>query len=283
MTARLGEARGIEIIDQFSDGPPVLLRTDQLRLKQILINLISNAIKYNKDGGKVYVKGQKTGDGFHRVSISDTGIGIGKEDYASVFHMFHRLGADPMISREGTGIGLTVSKLLIEQMAGRIGFKSEEGIGSTFWIELPLASNKDVLIWSNALSIGVDAIDMDHQNLLALVNRAGHLSIGDGELDEVIEELIDYTSYHFRREEAVMELCHYPNLEKHRGLHQCLTEEASELAEKWRKDKDPEALDRLRELLRDWLISHIAKDDSAILPYTEGKQRDIQNVLEGLG
>ncbi|NQW01132.1 MAG: CHASE domain-containing protein [Rhodospirillales bacterium] len=141
MTAHLGDTRGIKFIDQFSGGPTAYLYADQLRLKQILLNLLSNAIKFNHVNGTVHLQGQATEGGFLRISITDTGIGIAKREYGKVFQVFQRVIADPMVAQEGTGIGLTVTKHLVEQMAGRIGFESEVGIGSTFWIELPLASD----------------------------------------------------------------------------------------------------------------------------------------------
>lgn len=137
----LGEERGVRIINRFSNGPPVYLRADQLRLKQVLINLLSNAIKYNTEGGTVSVEGRETRLNFLRISVTDTGIGIAEKDHASVFRMFHRLRADPAQASEGAGIGLSVTKALVEKMDGRIGFESKEGVGSTFWIELPLVSN----------------------------------------------------------------------------------------------------------------------------------------------
>ncbi|MBT4888508.1 MAG: PAS domain S-box protein [Rhodospirillales bacterium] len=146
MTATLGEKRKIVIDDQFSGRAPTFLQTDKVRFKQCLLNLLSNAVKYNNDGGIVTVDGEQTNDGFLRISITDEGCGIPKKDYPRMFQMFHRLDGDPTITKEGTGIGLTVTKMLIERMAGRIGFNSEVDVGSTFWIELPLVSNQNVLI-----------------------------------------------------------------------------------------------------------------------------------------
>ncbi|MBT4887966.1 MAG: PAS domain S-box protein, partial [Rhodospirillales bacterium] len=135
----LGEPRGVRIDNQFSPGPESILRTDHTRFKQVLINLLSNAVKYNTDGGVVTIQGWETDTNSLRLSVTDTGIGIAEEHHASVFQMFHRVGADAMVAREGTGIGLTVAKLLVERLYGHIGFESEVGVGSTFWIELPLA------------------------------------------------------------------------------------------------------------------------------------------------
>lgn len=141
LSVPIGESRGIQIIDRLCHGPAVFLRTDCLRFRQVLLNLLSNAVKYNETGGSVTVSGEVKDNGFVRISVTDTGVGIAEEDVGSVFQMFHRVGADPMKASEGTGIGLTVTKLLVEKLAGRIGFDSEVGVGSTFWIELPLASN----------------------------------------------------------------------------------------------------------------------------------------------
>jgi hemerythrin-like metal-binding protein/PAS domain S-box-containing protein len=280
LEAPFGETRGIKIIDHFSSGPAVPLRTDRLRLKQILFNLLSNAVKFNKDGGTVTVEGRETGDGFFRLSVTDTGIGIAEKDHSEVFQMFHCLGADPMRARDGTGIGLTVAKHLVERMAGRIGLESEEGDGSTFWIELPLVSNKEMLIWTDALRIGVDAIDRDHQVLVALLNRVRHEGRSDADLDEVIRELIDYTHYHFRREETVMEVCGYPELEKHRAHHRDLADQVMDLIEMWRESTDPERHGHLYRFLQDWLFEHIMKVDAKISQYTKGKSHDIRKALE---
>lgn len=140
MAFPLGAPKGVQIIDEFTGGPSTHLRADKLRFKQVLINLLSNAVKYNRQGGTVTVEGRETGKGFLRLSVTDTGIGIAEKDHARVFRMFDRLGLASTLAHEGAGIGLTVTKFLVEHMAGRIGFVSEEGVGSTFWIELPLSA-----------------------------------------------------------------------------------------------------------------------------------------------
>jgi len=138
MALALAQSGNIVISDQFSDHAGVLIRADKMRLKQALINLLANAVKYNRDGGTVAVKGRETDDGFLRICIADTGLGIAAHEREGVFELFHRVGVDSMKAREGTGIGLTVCKLLLDRMGGRIGVESEEGVGSEFWIELPL-------------------------------------------------------------------------------------------------------------------------------------------------
>jgi len=134
----LGDVQNIVINNLFSDHAAIHLYTDPLRLKQVLINLLSNAVKYNKINGKVTIEGHQTENGYFKLTIVDTGIGIPDDGKTDVFEIFHRFGSGWVTNPEGTGIGLAVSKLLIEHMDGRIGYISEPGVGSQFWIELPL-------------------------------------------------------------------------------------------------------------------------------------------------
>lgn len=139
LTRTTAEARQIDIHDMISAGPAVTVAADQLRLKQVLLNLLSNAVKYNRDEGRVDVTCSGLGTDTIRISVADTGLGIAEQDGKTVFEMFKRLHSDPMLAQDGTGIGLTVSKILVERMNGRIGFDSEPGKGSTFWLELPVS------------------------------------------------------------------------------------------------------------------------------------------------
>jgi len=119
---------------------------DKVRIRQILLNLISNAAKYNRPGGEVKIRYQK--EKIHsdseqelfslKLFVEDTGIGIREKDYARVFEAFQRVHK-PNDNIEGAGVGLNITKKLLEMMDGTIDFKSEFGKGSTFWIELPVA------------------------------------------------------------------------------------------------------------------------------------------------
>lgn len=111
---------------------------DYLRLKQVVINLLSNAIKYNLINGRVYIDIEDEKSGFIRLTIRDTGIGIDENKQQELFQPFSRLGMANS-SIEGIGIGLVITKRLVESMNGTIGFESRQGEGTTFWIDIPVS------------------------------------------------------------------------------------------------------------------------------------------------
>ncbi|MBI4966997.1 MAG: sensor histidine kinase [Rhodospirillales bacterium] len=113
------------------------VRADPTRLYQALLNLGSNAIKYNRPGGSVTVAVKVLNDERARIEVSDTGIGIPLEREAELFKPFNRIGAEAT-SIEGTGIGLSLTRQLVELMGGMIGYQSRPHQGSIFWIDLPL-------------------------------------------------------------------------------------------------------------------------------------------------
>ena len=119
------------------DFKGAVVRADRIRLKQSLLNLISNAIKYNKENGSVTIDIKHIENNKIRVLVTDTGLGIAEKDLKGLFQPFTRVG-DSVSTIEGTGIGLTITKRIIELMGGDIDVTSEIGVGSSFSIELPL-------------------------------------------------------------------------------------------------------------------------------------------------
>jgi CheY-like chemotaxis protein len=114
---------------------PYFVKADRTRVKQVLINLLFNAIKYNKPAGAVAVECALSLPDSIRISVRDTGAGLAAEQLAQLFQPFNRLGKEAS-AEEGTGIGLVVTKRLVELMGGVIGADSAVGVGSVFWIEL---------------------------------------------------------------------------------------------------------------------------------------------------
>jgi PAS domain S-box-containing protein len=137
--------RGVEMTFPNLDHP-CYVHADRIRVKQVMINLLANAIKYNHVGGAVIVQCVKMSDKNRvRVSVKDTGMGLSTEQLAQLFQPFNRLGQEAS-AEEGTGIGLVVTKQLVELMGGTIGVESSVGVGSEFWVELEAASAPELEI-----------------------------------------------------------------------------------------------------------------------------------------
>lgn len=133
--------RSIRLITNAPPRETVNILADRQRFKQVLLNLISNAIKYNREGGSVTLDCRVIAhdtEQFARIEITDTGKGLTPEEIGKLFTPFERLGAANS-TIEGTGIGLALSKSLMQAMGGRIGVESIVNQGSTFWVEMPLA------------------------------------------------------------------------------------------------------------------------------------------------
>jgi PAS domain S-box-containing protein len=137
VVAAMANKKGVVIENTLTD-PALWVQGDDLRLRQVLINLLSNAVKYNKERGRVTIHGVIEPEGRLRIEVRDTGMGIASDKLPLLFSPFERLD-----QRHGTisgvGIGLHITKQLVESMHGTVGVASEPGKGSTFWFELPLA------------------------------------------------------------------------------------------------------------------------------------------------
>jgi signal transduction histidine kinase len=118
-------------------APSLHVRGDRVRTRQILYNLLSNAVKFTPEGGRVGLDATRV-DGFAHVSVIDTGIGIASEDHESIFDKFRQVGAATTGLREGTGLGLPITRRLVEEHGGRIWLESERGRGSRFTFSIPL-------------------------------------------------------------------------------------------------------------------------------------------------
>ncbi len=135
------EAMGVTLGTEGDGYPLPKVQTDPALLRQVLLNLMSNAIKYNMQGGRVAVDAGVTDQDDLRINVHDTGPGISKEKQKDLFVPFNRLGREAG-RIEGTGSGLFISKRIMEALGGRISFRSEQEQGSDFWIDLPIAGSE---------------------------------------------------------------------------------------------------------------------------------------------
>jgi len=147
--------RGIQVSFPHFDNI-LYIHADRTRVKQVIINLLSNAIKYNRINGTVVVECEMTCKNRVRVSVTDTGAGLAQTQLAQLFQPFNRLGQESSTS-EGTGIGLVVTKQLVELMDGVIGVESSVGIGSVFWVELP-ASSAQAMVFDDSVQANTDEL-----------------------------------------------------------------------------------------------------------------------------
>lgn len=141
----LSQNFNIALIDQIASNENIYVLADKTRFKQVLLNLISNAIKYNRSGGSVTLSSYFEDSSSLRIDVTDTGMGIPEDQLGQLFEPFNRLGAENG-DIEGTGIGLTISKNLIAVMDGSIGVESTVGEGSTFYISLPVCQSQPNMI-----------------------------------------------------------------------------------------------------------------------------------------
>ncbi len=163
---------------------PYFVKADRTRVKQVLINLLFNAIKYNRPGGAVSVEYTLSPPESIRISIRDTGAGLAPEQIAQLFQPFNRLGKEAG-TEEGTGIGLVVTKRLVELMGGAIGVDSVVGVGSVFWIELNLTAAPQLAVQEAAHTADAQTLlpdDVPLRTLLYVEDNPANL--------ELVEQLI---------------------------------------------------------------------------------------------
>ena len=180
MVANRAAESDVNIVYQSDPDDLEVLRTDEIRFRQVLLNLLSNAIKYNQPGGSVTITSELALNNFRRISVIDTGIGIPKEKQDGLYEPFNRLGLEAG-DIEGTGIGLTITKQIMELLGGRIGYESAVGVGTTFWIELPISEDqslsKNEVVDNIVLEIKLDLANANTQSILYIEDNPSNLAL----------------------------------------------------------------------------------------------------------
>jgi len=171
MARTIAKETDVTVNDDTGDGVLPLVHVDPTRLKQVLLNLLSNALKYNRPGGSVDVRCRVVDDQRLRITIADTGEGIPEAMRHAIFEPFNRVGKQ-LTNIKGSGIGLTICKRLVEQMGGRINFDSTLGEGSRFWIEVPLGGSTEVAGASEDAAPDTLAASEGHWTVLYIEDNA---------------------------------------------------------------------------------------------------------------
>ncbi len=178
MLEQQARTRGISMSFPPFDAP-CHISADWNRLKQVLSNLLSNAIKYNRPDGSVVVDWALNTAGRIRISVTDTGDGLSADKLSQLFQPFNRLGKETG-TEQGTGIGLVVSKRVVEMMGGAIGVQSTVGKGSVFWVELDLAPDPEPVaatIQTTAVALLPGHIDTPLHTLLYVEDNPANLAL----------------------------------------------------------------------------------------------------------
>ncbi len=180
--------KNVELISHISHSVPVMLRGDAIRIRQILTNLVGNAIKFT-DHGEVIIRVLKVKE-YHRTielkfTISDTGIGIPVKTQEKLFQPFTQADGSTTRKYGGTGLGLTISKQLVELMGGMIGLESEIGKGSTFWFTIPFELQENIPPIENEMPPPMNILIVD-DNATNRITLNQHLTSWGMSVDEAV-------------------------------------------------------------------------------------------------
>lgn len=182
------EAQGLTLEVKIVKDVPRWVEGDSARIRQILVNLVSNAIKFTEEGGISLIITRLTAtlpSVRLRFEVNDTGVGIRSDDLARLFQVFTQVDRDALRRRGGTGLGLAISKRLVELMGGQIGVESVVGKGSSFWFELPLSNSEPHVETAAALKAGLHDLSAYGLRILAADDNEANRRLVEFTLEEM--------------------------------------------------------------------------------------------------
>lgn len=281
----------LRVVWDVSPGLPAMA-ADRRAIKMVLINLLHNAAKFTLKRGKITIKAAIAGEAMS-ISVTDTGVGIRPEDMERAFKPFTQIEREHNHFHEGVGLGLALSKALVEMHGGALSLASEFCKGVTATVVLPLgqaapliAASTSVLkdtpgpglVWYPAMSIGVEKWDEDHRALLNLINN---LRTADGvAVFDLIETLAAYVDIHLKSEEKAMQDLGYRRLAEHREKHDEFRRWFADIRQA--KDNPTARLlpHEMVDYLSHWLCSHILKTDMRYKEFFADNRREILELLK---
>lgn len=279
------------ILEQHLFEPSPFVMADKAVTRQVLINLLTNAVKFTPEGGRVTLS-TLLDDRRLVVSIADTGIGMDAESVERAMEPFVQIEREQGRSHEGTGLGLPLTHKFIDMQHGTFDLQSDLGVGTTATFTLLLASvplvneqigNIDSLVWLQSMSVGVREWDGDHRKLLKLINDLGKLSVRAKTVEEInnaFQTLSEYANIHLRSEEKVMERMGYPELDAHKVQHEEFRKWIKDLQDRFEANPDEWNMRETGDYLLNWLYSHILTIDMQYKDFFKSRSVDLGEQLE---
>lgn len=273
--------KNIELILMLNENLPNI-QADRKRLRQVILNILSNAVKFSQSGGKITIRTYMD-KGNYLISVQDSGIGIEDKDNEKVFADFEQADSSKSRKYSGTGIGMPISKKLISLHGGKIYFESKgSGKGSTFFISLPCSkgyetneenTNKGhIAEWKEEYSMNIKEIDQQHKRILDFVS----VLYEDCDKDlikplliNICKALTEYSLYHFDTEETFMNIYNYKDKAKHIEQHKLFIAKITEINSM--KDTEQNLKAIILDFSENWLIVHISTYDKELSNFLKSK------------
>ncbi|MEG3619433.1 bacteriohemerythrin [Magnetovibrio sp. PR-2] len=295
MTLVKGRAnqQNVTVTSEVSAELPMIL-ADEMITKQILINLLTNSIKFTPEGGTVKVSAD-IADGMLCVQVTDTGIGMNAQELERALEPFRQVERAKGRSHEGTGLGLPLSKGFAEIQGGSFFVESEVGHGTKVTFTLPTSNDEELLTreshtrevtktvsWLPSMTVGVEVWDEDHRVLLSTISKL-HEAIFQRNSHETITNIFDdlrhYINVHFNSEEATMLSMDYPAFKDHKSKHDEFRRWVAQ--QKDMQDSAPSKWDGAEAYayLIDWWYNHILKVDMAYKNFFESRNAEAMQSL----